>query len=328
MGVQYDDDLGKDGTITSQEADPQDPINQMVPPEDAFSVPPAETHEEDAEAGYVADVFSNKIAPIQVKFDESNPRNFSFRNNTGVHLITTFFKGTYRQARINEVIEVMRRNLNNPFIEAVHVLYEIDNPRDDLKKTDAADKLDAKLVTVRVMRQPNYFRLFGYVNAVLERGSIAIVSNSDIYFDHSLRHLKYGHPENKTEWRSVMALSRTRSPDCGKEPDFGNIYDLCSTYIGSHDAFVFAPPVPDFVLQNSHHVQNRLGAENVIIYAFGWSPGYRNHVSNPCKRVRAFHLHCTMERHWHPGTFISRGRHGFARPGVDPEREDTWNLIY
>lgn len=274
------------------------------------------------------DPFYNKIKPPPLTYDDSNPKDFTFRKNAGVHLITTFFKGSYHRERVNELIESLRRNIKNPYIEAVHILYERDNPRADLEKTNVKDLLDTKLVTMKVPQQPTYFRLFGYANAALERGSIAIVANSDIYFDKTISKLKFASPKNDTNWRSAMALSRSHSADCGKEDDWNGVFDLCSTYIGSHDAFIFAPPVPDFVLKNSRHTQNHFGAENIIVFGYLWARGFRGHLSNPCKRIKAIHLHCSAERHYDIGTFISAGRHGKIRPGVEPEHETTWNFIH
>ena len=296
---------------------------QTVEKGDDFGTPPTEEEEPQT-----LNVFANKIQPLPLSYDDSNPKNFTYRRNAGVHLITTFFKGSYHKPRIRELVETLRRNILNEYIEAVHVIYEKDNPRKDLEETDARHLLDRKLVTMKINQQPTYFRLFGYANLALDRGSIAIVANSDIYFDKSVRNLKFGQPSNETNWRSAMALSRSRSPDCGKQDDWNGVFDLCNTYIGSHDAFVFAPPVPDFVLKNSKHTQNHFGSENIIVFGFLWARGYRNHVSNPCKRIRAMHLHCVQERHYEVGSFISGGRHGNIRPGIKPENEDRWNLIY
>ena len=126
-----------------------------------------------------------------------------------------------------------------------------------------------------------------------------------------------------------MALSRRHSPDCAKWDDWNGIHDLCEMYIGSHDAFVFAPPVPARVLKNTHHTQINLGAENIVIWAFLWAANFTEHGSNPCKRIKGMHLHCGVERHYTSGKWIDSGRHGILRPGT---REDVhkpgWNMIY
>ena len=254
--------------------------------------------------------------------DDSNPAQATWRNNAGVHLVTSFFKGTYRPKRVAELVEALRRNVANPAFEAVHVLWEDVNPRDELGMPN-----EPRLVTMKVKHQPTYQKFFMYSNIFLKRGAIVIIANSDLYFDNSLAKLRFGAPDNRSDWRSAMALSRRHAPECGEKNDWRGTYDLCEHYIGSHDAFVFAPPVPEFVVRETKHTQNHFGAENIVVWAFLWAKYFRGHVTNPCQRIRAFHLHCVPERHYTVGSFISYGRHGNVRPGVDGSAQATWNLI-
>ena len=203
----------------------------------------------------------------------------------------------------------------------MHLLWEDMNPRELLReKTNNTHKL----VTVQVDKQPTYFRLFTYANQMLERGSIAIIHNSDLYFDKTLRKLQFGRQAPGSKRRLVMGLSRRHSPFCGKKNDHGKTFDLCEHYIGSHDSFIFAPPAPKKVMENTDHFQNRYGAENIVVWAWQHA-GAR--VLNACQRVRAFHFHCSGERHYNK-QFISAGRHGHARPGVSSADEKTWMYIF
>ena len=127
----------------------------FVEKEDDFGVPPT-----DEEEPFTTDVFANNIEPPPPRYDDSNPKEFTFRKDAGIHLITTFFKGTYHKQRVNELVESLRRNVNNPYVEAVHILHEKDNPRKDLESTNVKDLLSKKLVTMKVANQPTYFRLF------------------------------------------------------------------------------------------------------------------------------------------------------------------------
>lgn len=224
----------------------------------------------------------------RVVLDDTNEfnslENAPFNVSRGVHIITTFFMGNYHKKRKNEFLECLRRNLENPYVEAMHILWEDVNPRTLLPRN-----ITHKLVTSKIEKQPTYFRLFSYVNQILKRGSIAIVTNADIYFDQSLKQLKFG-PLTKDPSKSVRtayALSRRHSDECGSKNDWKSTYDLCLHYIGSHDAFVFAPPTPRRVLANSYHTQNNFGAENIIVWGFLWAGNYR--VFNPCQRIHAFH---------------------------------------
>ena len=254
--------------------------------------------------------------------DDSNPPQ-TWRNNAGVHLVTSFFKGTYKPKRVAELLESLRRNLENPHFEAVHILWEDVNPRGELGEIGKS----SRLVTMKVKNQPTYQKFFMYCNIFLARGAIAIVANSDLYFDKSIRNLKFGSPGNRTDWRSAMALSRRHAPECGEKNDWRGTYDLCEHYIGSHDAFIFAPPVPEFVIRETKHTQNHFGAENIVVWAFLWSKYYKGNVINPCQRILAYHRHCVPERHYSVGSFISYGRHGNVRPGVPTSSQQTWNLI-
>ena len=67
---------------------------------------------------------------------------------------------------------------------------------------------------------------------------------------------------------------------------------------------------------------------NNSVWSFLWAKGYRNHITNPCSRIRGFHLHCTYERHYAIGSFISAGRHGRIQPGIKDGTEKEWFLIH
>jgi len=269
---------------------------------------------------------SAPVAVPKFQLDDTNNPNRKWRPNTGVHLITSFFKGTYKKKRVDELIEALRRNVRNSAFEAVHIMWEDVNPRVEL--TDLTEEENDRLITMKVKNQPTYSKFFTYANAMLQRGSIAIIANSDLYFDKTISNLRFGSPENRSDWRSALALSRRHAPECGTRNDWRGTYDLCEHYIGSHDAFVFAPPLPDFILRETKHTQNHFGAENIVVWAFLWSKGFRGHVLNPCQRLRAFHLHCVPERHYTVGSFISGGRHGNVEPGVPSYAASTWNLIH
>ena len=155
-----------------------------------------------------------------------------------------------------------------------------------------------KLVAVEVKKQPTYAQLFRYANTALARGSVAIITNADIFFGSSLRCL--AGPDlavdavNKTQPRAY-ALSRRHTPLCGlHKADHKKLLDLCMSYTHSHDAFVFAPPVPENFVKRVNHKQNLYGAENIVIWELV-TAGYK--LLNPCQRLRGYHLHCVPERH-------------------------------
>lgn len=112
-------------------------------------------------------------------------------------------------------------------------------------------------------------------------GRTTILSNFDIYFDHSLKLLK------RDRWLSLSNmyfLSRYESDDSI------NIGTQCGPrYIGSHDSFIFVPPLARLLVAKSAGLTLGMpGMENRLIHEFR-----RQGVSilNPCKSIRSWHSH-------------------------------------
>lgn len=77
----------------------------------------------------------------------------------------------------------------------------------------------------------------------------------------------------------------------------------------------------------NHSRNTSYGAENIVIFELA-AAGYR--VFNPCKKLKAFHLHCSEERHY-ATVFIdgSQGsggpnRHGTVWPGTVRNSVQKW----
>ena len=238
--------------------------------------------------------------------------------NKDIHLIIGYFNSSSLPKHNSEVLVAIMHNVENLMFAKIHILYEKDNPKPQLLRLLAAHSksgvdVDNRLVLVENDEQPTYSAFFEYINKAVPNGAVAVVANSDIYFDESLACLgpsssKLTDPCSEAphlEPPVMYALSRRHSPACGRNFDLPKkrVFDLCEDYRGSHDAFVFTVPVHPHVVASTKHFQNRLGAENVVIFEFRRA-GYV--VKNPCKRIRAYHLHCsnqrvaiTGERVWH-----------------------------
>jgi hypothetical protein len=89
-------------------------------------------------------------------------------------------------------------------------------------------------------------------------------------------------------------------------------------YHGSHDAFVFSPPMPRGFSAKLDFYQNRISAENVVIYEFRNLK--RQMLQNPCFQLKIFHLHCTQERQYEELS-ISRGK---GRIGEKDRHKDAY----
>jgi hypothetical protein len=248
---------------------------------------------------------SNITSNLKLVSENPNYNNLQTKLTHGIHLIVSFYKGDYEKDRFDEIITTLKQNLRNHYITAVHTLWEDYDPIQFLHFTSNHSQIYLnKLIRVYFGTQPTYKDLFDYSNLYLSRGTVAIITNSDIYFTNSLSCVKPVSFNqlafNSTKQHLVYALSRHPSQPCL------NRVDYCLEYTGSHDAFVFAPPVPFKFAGKLDFFQNRKGAENIVIWEFRNMNGYR--IVNPCRSIKCFHNHCTNQRNY-PSVTISRGKY-------------------
>lgn len=160
------------------------------------------------------------------------------------------------------------------------------------------------------------------------------IDSGDIYFDSTVACLqtKANSQDDFTQTRrQAFALSRRHSHLCGTLPDHDNqwvtLFDLCEDYTQAHDHFVFAPPVPESMLDEIDHTQNAAyGAENVVIFEFRRA---NFSIYNYCHTIRGFHNHCVADRHSSPHMSISKipgnYRHGIKYPsGKGKQCNEMW----
>lgn len=168
--------------------------------------------------------------------------NKPIKRNSGLHLITTFFRGSYSLERLQEILGSLVSNLENPHIAALHVMWEDVNPKDYLPLIvqRSIANFNHKLILRKVKHQPTYEEMFIYANTELQRGAIAMVANADLYFDSSVRCInttaRKGDGENMQP-RMAFALSRRHSPLCGNKTEHFHLFDLCvevSAHIGEY----------------------------------------------------------------------------------------------
>lgn len=135
-------------------------------------------------------------------------------------------------------------------------------------------------------------------------GRTAILANFDIYFDHTLGLLR------SDRWLSptrMYFLSRYEEDQrvalgtqCGPQ------------YIGSHDAFVFVPPLPrPLITRCAGLALGMPGMENRMIHEFR---RLGMELLNPCKSIRSWHLHRSNVRNGILPLANTEQRSGLVRP--------------
>ena len=113
-----------------------------------------------------------------------------------------------------------------------------------------------------------------------------MVSNADIILDKG-----FGPLRHKIDNKTIVALSRHASKHC---KDINRCFDTKHRGM-SMDSFLGSGPIPDVIADSTRFLQNRFGAENLLVFNF------RKHgftAVNPCYNVITVHNHCSEDRPW------------------------------
>jgi hypothetical protein len=180
-----------------------------------------------------------------------------------IYLYTTFFQEK-KSSRKEELLECIKNNLSNHFIEGVTIL----NESGDLDNL-GSEKLHIKPIAKR----PSYKDFFEYISQEGRDGDIHILANTDIYFDEHIEVLRYLDLEN-----TVLALSRWDTTET-KIPKLYNHND-------SQDVWIFKGPI-----KTTLKADFPLGVprcDNRLLYELQ-EVGYK--VINPAFSIKAYHIH-------------------------------------
>jgi len=223
-------------------------------------------------------------------------------NPRRLHIITSFFTvrvkpGSFSfgasaspevmSERQAEYLWCIFQNALHPSVAKLHLIIQDDPSVAYLQRWKDFPLLKAtgKLATTlfpRSPQQPLYSDLFQYANNTVPLGELAMVTNADIFLDSD-----FVLPKFADENLDAFALTRWESP---------GVAPLITEYRGSHDSFIFKPPLPKEFIESVQHPQNAYKAENIVIYEL---QRHRT-VKNPCKSVRVYHKHAADFRQWLP----------------------------
>ena len=189
------------------------------------------------------------------------------------------------EERAAELEGTLKRNLQNPYIEHFHLLFE-ECPQNF---THSHPKVTVHCLT----KQPTYGDFFRFANVNLAN-RLVIITNGDILFTDSLRHVPLQLPLIKKK-RQALILSRWAF-NCG---DFqgSEIEHRCWSGFRSYDTFLLRPKIPASLYQNMTHVMNRMKAEHLAARVL------KRYLvlKNTCLDLVTLHNHCSSIRNWKTG---------------------------
>ena len=194
------------------------------------------------------------------------------------------------EARMAEIFECLERNLNNALVAYVHVLLFSEDDVNYLKSL--ALRNSHKMIFHKNDKWPTMLDQFMFASRYLQ-GKVVIICHQDNYIGEGWE--KVNHTVLTRE-RLMYALTRHPSPSNCEGTKIAANCGENSSYVGSHDAFVFY--VRELIdrqkLDELDVTPNVSGMENVLIWLFKTRLNYR--VLNPCKVLVVHHLHCITIR--------------------------------
>jgi hypothetical protein len=217
------------------------------------------------------------IIIILILYQTCNVRESFTEVKSKVILLTQFYepKWIYRK---KEIFECLEQNLNNRHIDEVHLFVEDEF---NFEKIFPNNKNLNKIKRVNQKERLSFRDAFEYSNKNLPKNNIKILSNSDIYFNDTLKNIH----ENLLGESHVLALSRHNL-------DKKNKLKIEKLHAVSQDSWAWKGNME--LLKDDKHYNNDgiklgyWGCDNYIAALFKKS-GYS--VSNPCKSIICTHLH-------------------------------------
>ncbi|KAJ3101897.1 hypothetical protein HDU96_009844 [Phlyctochytrium bullatum] len=232
--------------------------------------------------------------------------------NTTIHLIGQWYWPD-RPHRQRELVRVLAKNLNNSAIHSIHfiqptrskslhrktvsshdpdILLPVSDlaPYTRLQDVDPYFPMDALRRKLRLYTTLHPGRLlasdaFAYASKHL-KSRIAILANQDIYFDATLRLLRESPDSDLGPWTSYFLSRYEESPRAEKRSSIGT--QCGPKFVGSHDAFVFVPPLPAPLIERCRFELGSWGIEARLLWEF---EQFGIEGRNPCEDIKIWHVH-------------------------------------
>ncbi len=186
--------------------------------------------------------------------------------NQTIRLYTTFYFEK-DELRRSEYLEALQRNERNDFIDEINILIE-----EGAEIPLQSDKIKYEWIKNR----PTFQVFINLCNSKEDGKSVHIISNTDIYFNDTISHLKN---LGKNE---IFSLNRWDVLNT-------NTLSIFTKY-STADAWIFKGKI-DF--QEANYYLGQLGCDNRFLYDMK-KLGYS--LSNPAFSILSFHLHSSMVR--------------------------------
>jgi mannosyltransferase OCH1-like enzyme len=215
--------------------------------------------------------FTNYTPPKISNLESSKNLN---TNSTRKILLTQLYNPN-DSFRLKEILDCLKINVNNDNIDEIHLFVENKN---DYELINNIDKKKIKFVLTN--NRLKYKTVFDYTNN-LNKSDIYILSNSDIYFDDTLKNLDNLNFNN-------LFLSLTRINETVNKK---NNFKHQPNSAGSQDVWIWKGKlnISDDKIYNNDGITMGIGGCDLKLNYIIENSGYN--LKNYCKLVNCFHKH-------------------------------------
>jgi len=212
--------------------------------------------------------------------------------------------------RNREIKECLLRNIQNPFIDEIHLLNE---------KSFPEWLVHPKIHELIIEKRLDYSAVFQHIKDRIPSNTIVAFSNSDIYLDSTLRHL-YS-ISMKGRFLSLLRWDDPNMPQIQEESEkkpakiFGPRPDSQDTWIVLSDDVRFDPMLEDFQIQFG-----KAGCDNALNVAM---LRQRFLICNPAYTIKTYHIHLSAVRDYNPQDIVDKPFYLY----IDPTTIQEYSVV-
>ena len=202
--------------------------------------------------------------------------------------------------RSRELKECLMRNIKNPFIDEIHLLNEISYP-EWLKHPKIKERV--------IVNRLSFDAVLTHIKENIPANTIVAFSNTDIYFDATIRHI-YSLSMRK-KFLSLLRWDDPNPPqiqDEDRQPSkiFGPRPDSQDTWILLSDDVTFDTKSPDFQIPFG-----KAGCDNALNVGM---LKQKFLIVNPAYTIKTHHIHLSAIRDYNPQDIIQKPMYLYIDP--------------
>ncbi|CAH1796520.1 unnamed protein product [Owenia fusiformis] len=199
---------------------------------------------------------------------------------------------TKRRNRHIEYLYTLKKNIEHPCVEQIHLLVESGSVKESIKTQTLIpinlSRVDKLLTFSEIKGRPTMKMLAEYASKNLI-GKVVAFQNADIIVGEGFENVKMQYLK---DMRIFYSLSRQGAMNA----TFCQLRNYCDSYLGAHDTYMLylGTPFTPKAMSLLDFPMNAYGAENVLMYVIREFMHYK--LMNPCKVLKIYHHHCSNVR--------------------------------